>query len=281
MQNTRLSEYSLCSFTACAMSVSAVCVFLWMGTCCAVKGGCMNEWRGWRDVCQWRGGEWRLRHITFPQCIEGTGLSVTHTVRMGREEVMGRRKQEREGETEKGRGRRREEEDEGEREGKEESGIFWSYLSFFHHSIPHKWCNTGDLFITARKPSSSSSPLVFNSPPPPSILAQLTAWMHEWTGLCVYCGGWVGGRWDRKPWGRQRGRQKRVSDREERGRMRESFHGIWTDTHWLLISSFTCEALPIISVCIWAYVVCVFKVQHIHPPPHPSTHPSTHSSIFC
>lgn len=26
---------------------------------------------------------WRLRHITFPQCIKGTGLSVTHTVRKG------------------------------------------------------------------------------------------------------------------------------------------------------------------------------------------------------
>lgn len=44
------------------------------------------------------GGRW-LRHMTFPQCIEGTGLSVTHTVGVGR---GGEREQE------KGRGREKE-----------------------------------------------------------------------------------------------------------------------------------------------------------------------------
>lgn len=34
-----------------------------------------------------RQGGWRLRHTTFPQCIKGTGLSVTHTVRKGGEDV--------------------------------------------------------------------------------------------------------------------------------------------------------------------------------------------------
>lgn len=40
---------------------------------------------------------WRLRHITFPQCIKGTGLSVTHTVGGGMER---RQKEEEMGETE-------------------------------------------------------------------------------------------------------------------------------------------------------------------------------------
>lgn len=45
-----------------------------------------DEWEGGMEGRVWRGREemWRLRHITFPQCIKGTGLSVTHTVRMGR-----------------------------------------------------------------------------------------------------------------------------------------------------------------------------------------------------
>lgn len=38
--------------------------------------------------------------------------------------------------------------------------------------------------------------------------------------------------------------ESQASDGEERERMKESFHGIWTDIHWLLISIFTCEALP-------------------------------------
>ncbi len=79
----------------------------------------------------WLGREKRrLRHITFPQCIKGTGLSVTHTVGWGGVEVMERRERERRAEG--GGGGDREEEDEGEREGKAGSGLFLSYLSFFH-----------------------------------------------------------------------------------------------------------------------------------------------------
>lgn len=38
--------------------------------------------------------------------------------------------------------------------------------------------------------------------------------------------------------------ESQARDGEERERMKESFHGIWTDIHRLLISIFTCEALP-------------------------------------
>lgn len=40
------------------------------------------------------GGMEAIRHITFPQCIKGTGLSVTHTVRMGRGGGDGERERE-------------------------------------------------------------------------------------------------------------------------------------------------------------------------------------------
>lgn len=62
------------------------------------------------EGCVWRDRErWRLRHITFPQCIKGTSLSVTHTVRMGGGKGVGdgEGERERESEREKGRGRRR------------------------------------------------------------------------------------------------------------------------------------------------------------------------------
>lgn len=49
------------------------------------SGGRMNGRDGGTRVAREGGRErWRLRHITFPQCIKGTGLSVTHTVRMWR-----------------------------------------------------------------------------------------------------------------------------------------------------------------------------------------------------
>lgn len=60
------------------------------------------------------GGMEAIRHVTFPQCIKGTGLSVTHTVRMGRGggdggEERGREGQrEEEKETERKRMRKRE-----------------------------------------------------------------------------------------------------------------------------------------------------------------------------
>lgn len=92
-------------------------------------------------------------------------------------------------------GQREEEETEMKRmEGGGGGGLvfFCPTFSFFlfHCSIPHQWCNTGDLFIAGRKPSSPLvfSPLSFSLPPPslpPSLLAQLTGWMHEWTGLSL------------------------------------------------------------------------------------------------
>lgn len=78
------------------------------------------------EGCVWRDRErWRLRHITFPQCIKGTSLSVTHTVRMGGKGVgdgEGARERRAEG------GGDRDEEDEEKRAGKEGSGLFLSYL---------------------------------------------------------------------------------------------------------------------------------------------------------
>lgn len=79
----------------------------------------------------WRGRErWRLRHITFPQCIKGTGLSVTHTVRMGRgggDGEGGEREGQREEETERKRMRKRE---------KERRGLVFFYPTFGFFSIP-------------------------------------------------------------------------------------------------------------------------------------------------
>lgn len=69
------------------------------------SGGRMNGRDGGTHVAR-EGEMWRLRHITFPQCIKGTGLSVTHTVRTvrgGGDEEGG----EKEREGEKGRERRR------------------------------------------------------------------------------------------------------------------------------------------------------------------------------
>lgn len=84
------------------------------------------------EGCVWRDRErWRLRHITFPQCIKGTSLSVTHTVRMGGGRGLGMA---RERESERARERRaegggdRDEDDEEKRAGKEGSGLFLSYL---------------------------------------------------------------------------------------------------------------------------------------------------------
>ena len=86
----------------------------------------------------WRGREgWRLRHITFPQCIKGTGLSVTHTVGMGRGGGEGERERERRAEG----GGDSEEEDEEEREGERMGLVFFvlPLLFFlFHRSILHQ-----------------------------------------------------------------------------------------------------------------------------------------------
>lgn len=93
------------------------------------------------EGCVWRDRErWRLRHITFPQCIKGTSLSVTHTVRMGGKGVgdgEGEREREREGqreeETEMKRMRKRKQERRG-------LVFFCPTFSFFlfHCSIPHQ-----------------------------------------------------------------------------------------------------------------------------------------------
>lgn len=81
------------------------------------------------EGCVWRDRErWRLRHITFPQCIKGTSLSVTHTVRMGGEGGWGWRGRERARERRAEGGGDRDEEDEEKRAGKEGSGLFLSYL---------------------------------------------------------------------------------------------------------------------------------------------------------
>lgn len=74
--------------------------------------------------------------------------------------------------------------------------------------------------------------------------------MNEQASLVFYLR-WGRGR-HRKPWGRRRAREEeRMSDKEEGEGGWESSHGIWTDIHRLLISSFTCEAVAIICLCVY------------------------------
>lgn len=137
----------------------------------------MGGTRGTRVA--WEGEMWRLRHITFPQCIKGTGLSVTHTVRMGRGGWKGEREREKEGQ--------REEDDEEERE---EERVFFplplyfflQFLSFFQPSISDviqvtyssHGGNLPPLPLFSSHVISVSPPSLPPSLPPSSLFAQLT-----------------------------------------------------------------------------------------------------------
>lgn len=187
----------------------------------------MNE----EGIEWWGRGRWRLRHITFPQCIKGTGLSVTHTVRIGG--VMGGggdgegSKREREKEREKGRGRRRQR-GRGWGRGKRKGGV-WSffvlpYVFFPFFSIAPSLIS--DVIQVTYSSQGGSLPplplpllsfyLCLPSSHPPRSADWLNAWMNR--PLSFYCGGGRG--WHRKPWSRRRaGEEERVmSDKEEGGR---------------------------------------------------------------
>lgn len=123
----------------------------------------------------WRGREgWRLRHITFPQCIKGTGLSVTHTVGMGRGGGEGERERERRAEG----GGDSEEEDEEERERERGRGWVWSFLSylcyFFSSIAPSSISDVIQVTYSSQGGSLPPLPLLSFYLPPPSLLAQLT-----------------------------------------------------------------------------------------------------------
>lgn len=224
-----------------------------------------DGWMGGMEGSAWWGRErWRLRHITFPQCIKGTGLSVTHTVRLGRgggdgEERRSERRAEGggEGDREKGGGEERER----ERAGKEESGLFFFCLTFHFLFFPIAPSPISDVIqVTYSSQRGSLPPLpllslfffLSLSLLLPLFLPRCSAdWLNAWMNRPLsFLLRWGRG-WHRKPWGRRRAREEeRMSDKEEREGGWESFHGIWTDIHWLLISSVTCEAVAIVFQCM-------------------------------
>lgn len=218
--------------------------FLWMEACCALTVGWMNgrerrtnEWERWRDVCGeiGRGGGYvilRFRSasrelVCLWLILSGWGGEGGWGWR-GRERAREREREgQREEETEMKRMRKRKQERRG-------LVFFCPTFSFFlfHCSIPHQWCNTGDLFIAGRKPSSPlllypRSHFLSLSFSPPSLLAQLTDWMHEWTGLslALLLTRWGEG-WHRKLWGRPEQEKRKERVIRKRGR-RESSHGVW------------------------------------------------------
>lgn len=205
-----------CCESTCRLSPArgALCdfliFFLWMeGLLCC--DGRMDEWEGIdeqmngrdeRDACgeAGRGGGCTSHYVS---AVHQGNWSVCDSYRQdGQREGRGRRRQRWRGCGEEGDG-----------------GLFLSYLPlfffFFQYSIPHQWCSTGDLFSTGRKPSLPPS----HSASPPSSLclsfAQLTAWMHEWTGLSLLLLQWGEEGLHRKLWGRGEG--ERMSDKEKRG----------------------------------------------------------------
>lgn len=95
--------YSLCLLLALNVSIPVVnSPAVSLSLQLFVNGELCNGKRGGANGREQRMDEWerwRLRHVTFPQCIKGTSLPVTHTVRTGR----GWWREE----TGKGRGRRR------------------------------------------------------------------------------------------------------------------------------------------------------------------------------
>lgn len=191
-----------------------------------MTGGRMDEWEGaaggWMGGMEgsaWRGREWwRLRHITFPQCIKGTGLSVTHTVRLGRGGGDGK---------ERGRRRRRPRERgwgrERQREEERRSLVFLTFHFLFSPFAPSPISDVIQVTYSSQQGSLLPLPLLsFLSRPPlsPLLLSWLAECMNEQASLSpFYCGG---RGWQRKPWGRRRAREEEtLSDKEEReGRMR-------------------------------------------------------------